>query len=72
MTFISQLYYWTNKVLKKVDLFPTTNFIRYNSDHEYTTATGGFASIAVITIFVVLFASMGLKTIDRSIIRSTT
>ena len=72
MTLLSKLYYWTTKVLKKIDLFPATNFIRYNADHEYTTSMGGFVSIAVIIIFAVLFASKGLKTIERSIIDSKT
>ena len=47
---------------KSLDLFPTSTFLRYKGDSDYTTATGGFISIAVITIFVVLFFSMGLKT----------
>jgi len=45
------------KLLKSLDLFPTNNFLRYKDESDYTTATGGFVSIVVIIIFIVLFAS---------------
>lgn len=60
------------KLLRKVDLFPATQFIRYKGDAQYTTATGGFVSVAVIVIFMILFASMAIKTVNREIINATT
>ena len=56
---------------KSFDLFPTTQFIRYNGESEYTTVTGGIVSTVVLAIFVILFASMGIRTINRQIITSS-
>ena len=50
---------------KKVDLFEHNNLLRYNGESEYTTVTGGLVSIAVIVLYVILFASMGLKTVQK-------
>lgn len=60
------------RLLKSIDLFPTGNFLRYHGEPEYTTATGGMVSVTVLAIFVIMFANMGLKTINRSIIEATT
>lgn len=59
------------KVFRYVDLFPTSSFLRYSGDSEYTTSTGGFTSLVVITIFIILFANMGLKTVKMEIIDSS-
>jgi hypothetical protein len=60
----------SSKFFRKVDLFPTTKLLRYNGETEYTTTTGGIISVAVIVIFVVLFANMGVKTVRKEIITS--
>ena len=60
-----------SNLLKKPDLFCQTVFVRYNGEADYSTATGGFVSLAIIVIFVTLFFSMGLKTVKREIIKST-
>ena len=57
-------------VLRHVDLFSTTQFLRYNGEDYYATATGGVISIAVISILVILFAGMGVRTINKQIITS--
>ena len=62
--------YCIKKILKHVDLFSTTQFLRYNGEDSYTTATGGVVSIAVISILVILFASMGVRTVNKQIITS--
>jgi len=54
-----------NKALKSLDLFPTSNFLRYSGENEYTTASGGVISVAICVVFAVLFASMGIRTINR-------
>ena len=61
-----------SKALRTVDLFPTSKLIRYNGETEYNSTTGGLISAAVIAIFIILFASMGLRTLDRKIITSST
>ena len=63
-------FYYINNILRKPDLFCQPSLLRYNGEAEYSTATGGFLSIAVIVIFVTLFFSMGLRTIRMEIITS--
>lgn len=55
---------------KKADLFQNNQLLRYNGNSEYTTVTGGIISTVLIIIYVVLFSSMGLKTLKREIITS--
>ena len=57
--------------LRKFDLFPASQFLRYRGDPEYTTATGGIISLGVITIFIILFAAMGIQTAKREIIEAS-
>lgn len=64
MGFLSKL----NKFFRGVDLFPTSKLIRYNGESEYTTVTGGLISTAVLVIFIILFSSMGIRTIRKEII----
>ena len=60
-----------NKVFRSIDLFSNVQFLRYNGETEYTTNSGGVVSLAVITILIILFASMGVKTVNKQIITST-
>ncbi len=66
-----KLYSCFTTLLRKFDLFPTTQFLRYKSEAEYKTATGGFVSMAVIVIFVILFYSLGTQTVNRQIINGS-
>ncbi len=43
-------------LLKKFDVFCTTELLRYKADSEYSTAFGGFASIALIGILMTIFS----------------
>ena len=54
-----------------MDLFPNSQLLRYNGDPEYKTTTGGIISAAVLVIFAILFASMGLRTVAKDIIESS-
>lgn len=49
---------------------PHLPFLRYSGDSEYTTSTEEFTSIVVITIFIILFANMGLKTVKMNPLNS--
>ena len=60
-----------NKAFKKVDLFPNAQLLRYNGESDYTSLTGGILSVAVIVIFIVLFANMGFKTVNKDLITSS-
>ena len=59
-----------SKLLRMFDLFPNSQFLRYHGKPKYNSMTGGFISIAVLVIFIILFASMGLRTVQRDIIFS--
>lgn len=58
-------------VFRKFDLFPATQFLRYKEEGDYKTATGGFVSIAIMIIFVILFYNLGTQTINREIINGS-
>ena len=61
-----------NKMLKTIDLFPNNQFLRYNGESDYTSATGGFVSFGLIIILIIIFANMGIRTINKKIISSST
>ena len=60
-----------SKFFRMFDLFPNSKLLRYNGEPEYNSTTGGFISVAVLVIFIILFASMGLRTVQKDIIFST-
>lgn len=68
---MSSCFAKVKNILKFFDLFPYSNFLRYNGDDFYSTSTGGILSIGVIVIFFILFASMGIKTLNKKIIFTT-
>lgn len=51
--------------LKSLDFFPTQQFLRYKGEPEYKTATGGFCSILVIIIFIILFINTGINVLNK-------
>jgi hypothetical protein len=55
-----------HSVLSSFDLFPAQQFLRYKGESEYTTATGGFCSLLIIAIFVVLFINTGLNVLNKT------
>ena len=59
-----------SKGIRMLDLFPTAKLVRYNGETEYNSITGGLVSMVVISIFAILFSSMGLRTIKKEIIQS--
>jgi hypothetical protein len=55
-------------LLQMCDLFAASQFIKYKGESDFKTATGGFCSVVILTIFAVLFTSMAIKTVNRQII----
>lgn len=53
------------KALKKLDFFPAQQFLRFQGEPDYTTATGGFCSVVIIVIFFILFINTGLNVINK-------
>jgi hypothetical protein len=62
--------FWSS-FFRAFDLFPNPKLLRYNGEPEYTSTSGGIISLGVIVIFIILFASEGLRTVERAIIFST-
>lgn len=69
---IKKFNHYLKSFLSKFDLFPTNQFIKYNKQSEFTTATGGFVSFVLIVIVLILFASRGLDTLNKANITSST
>ena len=55
-------------LLRMCDLFAVSQFVKYKGESDYKTATGGFCSVAILTIFAVLFTSLAIRTVNREII----
>lgn len=58
-------------LLRTFDLFSTSQFLRYQEEGEYKTASGGICSLAIIIIFGVLFLNTAIQTINMDIINWT-
>ena len=60
------------KIIRMFDFFQSSKLLRYNGDAEYKSTTGGCTTVAVVAILIALFYSMGLRTIRKEIIFSST
>ena len=60
-----------SNLLKKMDLFPADQFIRFRGESEYTTATGGFFSFLLLGTILAAFLSKGFQTVNRENITSS-
>lgn len=60
-----------SNLLKKFDLFAISQFLRYQDDNDFKTASGGIFSILIITVFLVLFMNTAIETINKQIINWT-
>ena len=58
-------------VIRRLDMFPSGEYLRYKGQPVYRTITGGVISIVILTIFVILFASTAMETLNKEIITST-
>lgn len=45
---------------KAFDLFAISQFLKYKQEESYNTASGGIASLIVVSIFLALFANTAL------------
>ena len=55
-------------MISTVDFFNSSQLLRYNTDNEYKTITGGIISLAIITIILISFSSMISDTMERNTI----
>ena len=58
-------------MIRELDLFPNAQLLRYNGNPDYKTTMGGLISISVITILVILFFNMGIKTATKQLVTAT-
>jgi hypothetical protein len=56
----------------ELDLFAHPQFLRYRSEPGYRTVTGGILSIVLVFIFIGIFASLAIDTVQNNIIISQT
>ena len=61
-----------NRLFHYTDLFAHTSMLRYNMESDYSTATGGMFSFTIVTLFIALFFNLGLRTLRRQIITTST
>ena len=59
------------RLIYQADLFCSSQLLRYNSDTQYNTLTGGLISLSIISVIIIGFASMIASTLNRSTITST-
>ena len=59
------------KIFRSFDLFSTSQFLRFDKQGEYKTASGGICSMIVIVVFMTLFMSTAIQTINMQIITWT-
>lgn len=59
------------RLIRQADFFCSNQLLRYNSDTQYNTVTGGLLSIGIIIVIVIGFASMITDTLNRTSITSS-
>jgi hypothetical protein len=58
------------KFIYQLDLFCSSQLLRYNKDKEYKTLTGGIFSLGIVIVIMTGFTSMILETLNRTSISS--
>ena len=65
---MAKIIKFVKKFFTKFDLFPATQYLRYKEEAEFKTATGGLVSIVIIIIFIIVFQSLAMQTLNKDII----
>ena len=58
-------------LIYKLDMFCSSELLRYNADTQYKTLTGGILSFAIVCVIAGGFFNMILDTLDRVAITSS-
>lgn len=56
------------ELVKKFDLFSSSQFLRFKSDAETKTLTGGVVSLGIMLFLTITFATMIIDTFDKVLI----
>jgi hypothetical protein len=67
MGFLKKIKY----VLSRCDFFPHNQFLCYKDEADYTTATGGIASVIIIIAVMLLVTSEALNLVEKQKVTST-
>ena len=59
------------QLIYQADLFCSQQLLRYNSETQYKTLTGGLMSLAIISVIVIGFTSMIMDTLQKTSISSS-
>lgn len=59
------------KIVQAGDFFHSAQLLRYQTENQYRTTTGGIISIAIIVVILVGFARMIIDTVNLSTITYT-
>ncbi len=59
------------RLIYQTDMFCSSQLLRYNSETQYKTMTGGLLSLAIIIVIIVGFANMISDTLQRTSITSS-
>jgi len=54
--------------VQKLDLFSTSQFLRFKGDAESKTFTGGVVSLAIVIYLIATFSTMIIDTFDKILI----
>ena len=69
---MSKALYVAKTFLKKCDLFASMQFLRFKSDAETKTFTGGLISLSIVIFLATQFTTMILDTFGKVRITSVT
>ncbi len=59
------------KITSSIDMFYSSEMLRYDNDTEYKTVTGGIITISIIILVTIGFASMITGTLNKTAISSS-
>jgi hypothetical protein len=59
-----------SEFVKEMDFFSHAQFLRYRSEDNYRSLTGGIVSILLIAIFIGIFSNLAIDTFSKNIIVS--
>jgi hypothetical protein len=59
------------KAISSIDMFYSSEMLRYESDTQYKTITGGIITISIVAMVTIGFASMITDTLNRTAITSS-
>lgn len=62
---------YLKKMTCSIDMFYSSEMLRYDNDTEYKTVTGGIITISIIILVTIGFASMITDTLNKTAINSS-